>query len=228
MKVLVIEDEKRLADILKKGLAENSFTVDLCHDGAEGLYMAETYPYDAVLLDITLPIKDGLTLLSELRAKRLEVPVLIITARGTVADRIKALGIGADDYISKPFNFAELLARLRSVIRRSKGRSSPVIDVDNLSIDTSRRTVSRAGREIRLSATEYGIIEYLAFNIGRVLSRTELIEHIYDTGSDRDSNVIDVYINHLRNKIDKGFGSSTIHTVRGAGYMMKDSREEGP
>ncbi len=222
MKILIIEDEKKLADILKKGLEENTFTVDICHNGEEGLYMAETYPYDGVLLDITLPDKDGLEVLGELRAGKVEVPVLIITARGAVEDRIKGLNIGADDYIAKPFDFSELLARLKSVIRRSKGNPSPLVEVDDLAIDTNSRMVKRAGREIRLSATEYGLLEYLALNKGRVISRTELIEHIYYTEFDRDSNVIDVYINHLRNKLDKGFGRKIIRTVRGAGYVMKD------
>jgi DNA-binding response OmpR family regulator len=222
MKILIIEDEKRLAATMKRGLEENSFVADLSYDGEEGLYMAETYPYDGVLLDITLPGMDGLAVLGELRSKKIDVPVLLITARGTVEDRIKGLDIGADDYIAKPFDFSELLARLKSVIRRSKGNPSPLIEIDNLVIDINSRMVRREGREIRLSATEYGLLEYLALNKGRVVSRTELVEHIYDTESDRDSNVIDVYINHLRNKLDKGFDRQIIHTVRGAGYVLKD------
>jgi len=221
MKILIVEDEKRMALLLKKGLEENAFIVDLAHDGEEGLYMAENYPYDAILLDITLPVMDGLTILNTLRSKRSEVPILMITARGEIESRIKGLNFGADDYIVKPFDFNELLARLRSVIRRSKGKSSPLVAILDLTLDTNSRSVRRNGREITLSATEYNLLEYLALNSGRVISRTELTDHIYDTDFDRDSNVIDVYVNHLRNKLDKGFVRQLIHTVRGAGYILK-------
>lgn len=224
MKILIIEDEKRLAGIIKQGLEENAFAVDLSHDGEEGLHMAESYPYDAVLLDLSLPVKDGLTVLGELRAKNIDVPVLIITARGELGDRISGLNKGADDYIAKPFDFSELLARLKSVIRRAKGRPSPLIEIGDMTIDTNARTVRRAGREIRLSATEYGLLEYLALNSNRVISRTELVEHVYDRDSDRDSNVIDVYISYLRKKLDSGYGRQLIQTMRGAGYVLKDDR----
>lgn len=224
MRVLIIEDERHLANILKKGLEENGFTVEVSVDGEDGLYMAETYPYDAVLLDIMLPKIDGLTILNTLRAKRIDVPVLMITARGEIEDKIKGLSIGADDYIAKPFEFSELLARLKAVIRRSKGKASPIITIGDLVIDTNSRTVKRAGREIRLSAKEYNLLEYLALNEGRVVSRTELIEHIYDTEFDHDSNIIDVYINYLRNKIDKDSDKQLIHTVRGAGYTIRSGK----
>ncbi len=221
MKILIIEDEKRLAGILKKGLQENAFVVDLAHDGEEGLYMAENYPYDAVLLDLMLPVMDGLTILNELRKRGCDLPVLLVTSRGEVETRIKGLNFGADDYIVKPFDFQELLARLRTVIRRSKGKASPLLAIDDLTIDTNSQSVRRGESVIPLSATEYSLLEYLAVNSGRVISRTELTEHIYDTDFDRDSNVIDVYVNHLRNKLDKGFDRRIIHTVRGAGYMLK-------
>jgi len=220
MKILIIEDEQKLARLLKKGLEENEFTVDLSFDGEEGLHLAEAYPYDAVLLDIMLPGRDGLSILKTLRSKRIDVPVLVVTARGAVEDRIKGLDIGADDYISKPFDLAELMARLRAAIRRSKGKPSPVIAVVDLVIDTNAKTVTRAGRSIPLSAREYMLLEYLALNSGRVVSRTELIEHVYATEYEWDSNVIDVYINYLRNKVDKGFGKPLIHTRRGAGYVL--------
>ncbi len=221
MKILIVEDEERLAGILKQGFEENAFTVDLSYDGEEGLYMAETFSYDAVLLDIMLPGKDGISVLNELRAKGVTVPVIMITARGEIGDRIKGLNTGADDYVTKPFEFSELLARLRAVIRRSKGQPSPLIEIEDLVIDTNSRSVSRAGREISLSATEYGLLEYLALNRDRVISRTELTEHIYDTEFDRDSNVIDVYISRLRNKLDRDFDRQIIHTKRGAGYFLK-------
>ncbi|MDH4231319.1 MAG: response regulator transcription factor [Nitrospirota bacterium] len=221
MKILIIEDEKRLAAVLKKGLEENAFTVDISHDGEEGLYMAETFPYDAILLDIMLPFIDGFTILSKLRAKGIGVPVLMLTARGEVEDRIKGLNTGADDYIAKPFDFSELLARLKSVIRRSKGKPQPLLVIGDLTIDTNSRSVRRAGREVRLSATEYNLLEYLALNTNRVISRSEIIEHIYDTEHDYNSNLIDVNISNLRNKLDKGFDRQLISTIRGAGYMLK-------
>lgn len=167
MKILIVEDEKRLSAILKKGLEEHSFAVDVAFDGEEGLYRAE-------------------------------------------------------NYITKPFDFSELLARLRSVIRRSKAKPSPVITIDELAIDSNARTVMRAGRPIQLSSTEYNLLEYLAMNHGRVVSRAELIDHLYDSEFERDSNIIDVYMNYLRNKVDKGFQRQLLHTVRGAGYMLKD------
>ncbi|MFZ4438599.1 MAG: response regulator [Syntrophales bacterium] len=221
MKILVVEDQKRMANLLKKGLEENSFIVDLAFDGEEGLYMAVNYSYDAILLDITLPLMDGLTILKTLRLKQSEVPILMITARSEIESRVKGLNFGADDYIVKPFDFSELMARLRSVIRRNKGKLSPLVTIHDLTLDTNSRIVRRNGREITLSATEYNLLEYLVLNSGRVISRTELTEHIYDTDFDRDSNVIDVYVNHLRNRLDKGFDRQLILTVRGAGYMLK-------
>ena len=221
MKILVIEDEIKLARVLKKGLEENGFTVDVSSDGEEGLHMAESYSYDAMLLDLTLPVRDGLSILATLRERKIDYPVIVVTARGDVDDRIKGLDIGADDYIAKPFDFSELMARLRSAIRRSKGKPSPIIVIGDLSLDTNAKTVTRSGATIPLSAREYALLEYLALNTGRVVSRTEVIEHVYSSEYEWDSNVIDVYINYLRNKIDKGFGKPLIHTVRGAGYVLK-------
>jgi DNA-binding response OmpR family regulator len=221
MKILIIEDEQRLARLLKKGLEENSFTVDLSFDGKEGLYLAENFSYDGVVLDLTLPGLDGLTILQSLRAMNRDVPVLIVTARGGVDERIKGLNIGADDYLPKPFDLEELIARLRTIIRRSKGKASPILTIDDLVIDTNARAVTRAGNNISLSAREYALLVYLTLNADRVVSRTELFEHIYATDSEWDSNVIDVFISHLRNKIEKGFDKPLIHTVRGAGYLLK-------
>lgn len=221
MKILIIEDEKRLAETLKRGLEENSFAVDLSFDGEEGLYMAETSQYDAVLLDIMLPKLDGFTVLGRLREKKNNVPVIMLTARGEIGSRVKGLNKGADDYIAKPFEFSELLARLNAVIRRNKGSASPLIEIDDLMIDINSRTVTRAGDRIDLSSREYVILEYLALNKDRVISRTELSEHVYDMDSDLDSNIINVYINYLRNKIDKGHDKKMIQTVRGAGYIIR-------
>jgi len=223
MRVLIIEDEINLARVLKKGLEENSFTVEICHDGEEGLYTAETHPFDAVILDVMLPKLDGLLVLQRLREKQITVPVIMLTAKGEVGDRVAGLNTGADDYLPKPFDFTELLARLRSVIRRNKGSASSVIEISDLEIDINLQMAKRASREIKLSAKEYRILEYLVMNRDRVVSRTELIEHVYDMDFDLDSNVIDVYINYLRNKIDKGFDSQLIHTVRGSGYILKEA-----
>jgi DNA-binding response OmpR family regulator len=222
MKILVIEDEKGLARLIKKGLEENFFTVDMSFDGVEGLYMAETWPYDAILLDIMLPGIDGFEILQSLRERKNDVPVLIITARGEIEERIRGLNLGADDYIPKPFDFSELIARLRTVIRRSKGKPSPQLLINDLAIDLNARTVTRGGQAISLSAREFTLLEYLALNAGRVVTRTELIDHIYGSDTEWDSNVIDVYINYLRNKLDKGFGRALIHTMRGAGYILKE------
>ncbi|MCI5161122.1 MAG: DNA-binding response regulator [Candidatus Electrothrix sp. AX5] len=220
MKILIVEDEQRLATLLKKGLEEHSYAVDLCFDGEEGLYMAETFPYDAVLLDVMLPKMDGFTVLDTLRKQGIEVPVLMLTARTEVESRVKGLNRGADDYIPKPFDFIELLARLTAVIRRNKGQSASAVQIADLSLDLNAKTASRAGREIVLSAKEYAVLEYLVLNKGRVISRTEFSEHVYDGDFDLDSNIIDVYINKLRKKIDKGHTHALIQTKRGVGYYI--------
>jgi len=224
VKILVIEDEKDLAEIIKEGLEHQSFTVDLCFDGEEGLFMAENYAYDAVILDIMLPLMDGLTLLEKLRAKKVNVPVLMLTARGTMADKVKGLDTGADDYLVKPFEFPELISRLKAIIRRNRGESSSILSIDDLTIDMNSRSVKRNNNEIKLSSKEYNILLHLALNRGRVISRSILAEHIYDIDFDLDSNIIDVYINYLRKKIDKGFSRKLIHTVRGEGYIMKEDQ----
>jgi DNA-binding response OmpR family regulator len=221
MKILIIEDEQRLARLLKQGLEEQGFVVDLAYDGSEGQFQAEQYPYDAILLDLMLPEVNGLAILKGLREQGNDVPVLIITARGDVEDRIKGLNFGADDYLAKPFNLDELIARLRALIRRSRGQSSPLITVGDLVINSNARTITRAGTEIPLSAREYDLLVYLALSAGTVVSRTELIEHIFTSDYEWDSNVIEVHISHLRTKIDKGYSSALIHTVRGAGYILK-------
>lgn len=224
MKILIIEDEQRLARILKQGLEEHSFVVDLAFDGEEGLNLAATYPYDAVILDLMLPLMDGLSILTTLRTGQVNVPILIVTARGEIEDKIRGLDIGADDYIAKPFDLAELIARVRSLIRRSKGVPTPLLRLDNLFIDTTARRVERGGTAISLSAREYSLLECLALNPGKVMSRAELIDHVFATTYEWDSNVIDVHINHLRNKIDRGFGRPLIHTVRGVGYVLHEER----
>src|SRR3990170_1648193 len=222
MRILIVEDEKDLAAIIKQGLEEEGYVVDVAHDGEEGLYMAESYPIDVMVLDVMLPLMDGLKVLSNLRKKGVQTPVILLTARDALLDKIKGLDTGADDYLTKPFVFGELLARVRSLLRRKATVKEAVIRIADLEINTADHEVKRGNRIVPLSAREYVILEYLAYRKGNVISRTEITEHIYDEEFDLDSNVVDVYINYLRNKIDKGFRRKLIHTVRGAGYMLKE------
>ncbi|MDH3973105.1 MAG: response regulator transcription factor [Deltaproteobacteria bacterium] len=222
MRIIIVEDEKDLASIIKKGLEENGYSVDMAHDGEEGLYMAENYPADVIVLDIMLPLMDGLTILKKLRAQEIKTPVLMLTAKDTVPDKIKGLDTGADDYLTKPFDFTELLARIRALMRRSGEVREAIIQIADLEIDTATHEVRRAGKIILLSAKEYALLEYLAYRKEHVVSRFDITEHIYNEDFDLDSNVIDVYINFLRKKIDKDFHSKLIHTVRGAGYILKE------
>lgn len=220
MRLLIIEDEKVLAKVLKKGFEEQGFSVDLSFDGEDGLFLAENYAFDAILLDIMLPKLDGLVLLKTLRRRGVATPVLMLTAKLAMNDKVSGLETGADDYIAKPFAFPELLARVRSVIRRSKGKPAPLINVADLSIDTNTHLVQRAGQRLNLSTKEYEYLEYLALNLNRVVSRNELLDHLYSTCYDFDSNIIDVYISNLRRKVDRTFEPKLIHTVRGAGYRL--------
>lgn len=222
MRILVVEDEKALANNLKKGLSEEGYSIDVAYDGEEGGFMAETEPYDLIILDIMLPKADGITVLRNLRKQKIKTPVLMLTARDTVSDKIKGLDTGADDYITKPFDFEELLARVRALLRRKGEVKTAIITIGDLEIDTAGHQVRRGGTDIPLSAREYALLEYLAYNKGKVVSRTNISEHIYEYDFDLDSNIIDVYINFLRNKIDKGFEKKLIHTVRGAGYILKE------
>ncbi|MBI2399537.1 MAG: response regulator transcription factor [Deltaproteobacteria bacterium] len=222
MRILIVEDEKDLAAIIKQGLEEEGYVVDVAHDGEEGLYMAETYPVDVMVLDVMLPLMDGLTVLSNLRKKGVQTPVILLTARDALIDKIKGLDTGADDYLTKPFVFEELLARIRSLMRRKGTVKEAVIRIADLEIDTASHQVRRAGKSIALSAKEYSLLEFLAYRKGAVVSRTDIVEHIYNEDADMDSNVVDVYINYLRNKIDKEFSGKLIHTVRGAGYILKE------
>lgn len=220
MKVLIIEDEKKLANLISKGLNESDFLTEISNDGEEGLYMATEFSYDAIILDLSLPKIDGLDILKNLRQKQIHTPVLVLTARSEVSDKIKGLNLGADDYLTKPFDFDELLARLNSLIRRSKNNPSPIIKIEDLEINMDSKTVFRKDNEIKLSIGEYNLLEYLVLNRGRVISRTELTEHLYSIDFDLNSNVIDVYISYLRNKIDKNSDRKLIHTLRGAGYSI--------
>ena len=222
MRILVVEDEKDLANIIKQGLEEEGYVVDLAHDGEEGQYMAENFPVDAIVLDIMLPVADGLTVLRNLRKKGMKTPVILLTARDAILDKIKGLDTGADDYLTKPFEFGELLARLRSLLRRRGEGKEAVIRIADLEINTASHEVKRGGKSINLSAREYALLEYLAYKKETVVSRSDIMEHIYHEETDMDSNVIDVYINYLRNKIDRDFKKKLIHTVRGAGYVLRE------
>jgi len=222
MRVLIVEDEKDLAAIVKMGLEEEGYIVDMAHDGEEGLYMALNYPLDAIILDIMLPVMDGLTLLGTIRKKGIKTPVLLLTARDALMDKIDGLDTGADDYMTKPFEFTELVARLRSLIRRVGDAKEAVLRVSDLEINTASHEASRGGEAIKLSAREYALIEYLAYNAGKVVTRTQIVEHIYNEDAEMDSNVVDVYINYLRKKIDKEPWAKLIHTIRGAGYILKE------
>lgn len=222
MRITLIEDEKQLANIVKKGLEEEGYSVDVAHDGEEGLYMVENYPSDVVILDVMLPLLDGFSILSSMRKKGIKTPVLLLTARDTITDKIKGLDSGADDYLTKPFEFGELLARIRALIRRKADIQDTIIRIGDLEINTANREIKRGGKTIQLSAKEYAMLQYMAYNKDKIVSRTDLIEHIYDENFDTNSNVLDVYVNFLRNKIDKGFKKKLIHTVRGAGYILKE------
>ncbi len=222
MRILLVEDEKDLAAIIKQGFEEKGYVVDVAHDGEEGLYMAENFPIDAVVLDIMLPLLDGLAVLSRLRKKGITTPVILLTARDALLDKIKGLDTGADDYLTKPFVFEELLARIRSLLRRKTEVKQAVIKIGDLEINTASHEVKRAGKPVTLSAREYALLEFMAYRKDSVLSRTDIVEHIYHEENDMDSNVVDVYINYLRNKIDKDSKKKLIHTVRGAGYMLKE------
>ena len=220
MRIILIEDEKNLSNIIKKGLQEEGYSVDVAYDGEEGLYMAENLPADVIVLDIMLPKLDGLTILKTIRGKSIKTPVILLTAKDAVLDKIKGLDTGADDYLTKPFEFGELLARIRALLRRIGEQKSPVIIIDDLEINTANHKVKKAGKKIDLSPREYAILEYLAYNKDRVVTRIEITEHIYDESFDLDSNIVDVYINYLRTKIDKDSDKKLIHTIRGTGYML--------
>ena len=217
VRALVIEDYAPIRDAVSEGLTEHGFAVDAAKDGAEGWWFAEANPYDVVVLDIMLPKLDGLTLLQRLRAKGERVAVLLLTAKDTVDDRIRGLDLGADDYLVKPFAFAELVARVRALVRRRYDVRDPTLRIDDLAIDTVARTVRRADKDIPLSPREYALLEYLAIRAGELVTRTEIWEHVYDFNSDATSNVVDVYVGYLRKKLG---GPALIHTRRGFGYVL--------
>ncbi|MEO8843135.1 MAG: response regulator transcription factor [Kofleriaceae bacterium] len=220
MRVLIVEDYELLRDSLAKGLRDTGYTVDATGTGTEGLWFAENHAYDAVILDVMLPGMSGLDILKKLRVANNAVGVIVLTARDAVADRVAALDLGADDYVVKPFAFDELAARLRALVRRRYDRTSPIIQIADLEIDTLKVTVRRAGQPITLSAGEYALLEYMASRVGQVLTRTQIHQHVYDFAGEPESNVLDVLISRLRRKIDQDQAVKLIHTRRGQGYVL--------
>jgi DNA-binding response OmpR family regulator len=221
MRILIIEDEQKVAAFIQKGLAQEGYAVDVAHDGEEGAYQAENFEYDAVIVDLMLPKLPGLEILKKIRARDLRLPVLILTARGAVEDKVAGLDGGASDYLVKPFAFAELSARIRVLLRRG-AQESTTLRLADLEMNTATRTVTRAGRKIDLKLKEFSLLEFLLRNARRTVTRTMIIEHVWDIHFDSVSNVVDVHINTLRNKIDREFPTHLIHTVRGVGYMLTD------
>jgi len=221
MKLLVIEDDREAAAYISKGLAESGYVVDIAHEGRDGLFMASSGNYDAVVIDRMLPSMDGLAVIAALRAADIRVPVLILSALGAVDDRVKGLRAGGDDYLVKPFAFAELLARLEALLRRGSGSPTTTkLHVGDLEMDLLARIVHRGGQEIDLLPREFRLLEFLMRHVGQVVTRTMLLENVWDYHFDPQTNVIDVHISRLRQKIDKGFAKPLLHTVRGAGYRL--------
>jgi len=220
MKILVVEDEERVAQFIQKGLKEEGHAVDVSYDGEDGGFLAEVNDYDLILLDVMLPKKNGISVCREIRARGVVTPVLMLTARDSVEDRVRGLDAGADDYLVKPFAFEELLARVRALLRRRADSKTPTLQLADLELDPITRLVTRGGKPIRLTTKEYSLLEYLLRNADKVLSRTLIGEHVWDMNFDPESNVIDVYISHLRNKIDKGYDLPLLHTMRGQGYLL--------
>jgi heavy metal response regulator len=222
MRILVVEDERRLCNIIKRGLLEEGYAVDTAYDGEDGEYLAETTPYDLIILDIMLPKKDGIKVCQGLRLNKVNMPILMLTAKDTVEDRVRGLDAGADDYLIKPFAFNELLARVRALLRREGLSKSPRLQVGDLTLDTLTREAWRAQRKIELTSKEYVILEYFMHHPNMVITRTMLEEHAWDYEFDSISNLIDVYIRRLRRKIDERGQNSLIQTVRGAGYRLRE------
>jgi DNA-binding response OmpR family regulator len=224
MRVLLVEDEKRLAENIARSLRESAgYAVDVAEDGVQGLYLAESNPYDLIVLDLMLPKLDGQSFLVRYRQQGHAPPVLILTARDEKQSVVRLLNAGADDYLAKPFDLGEFLARAKALVRRGTGQRSPTISIADLQLDTVERTVRRGRREIALSPMEYRVLEYLAYRPRAVVSKTELLEHLYDYNWEKFSNVIEVYISGLRRKIDDTFPVKLIHTVRGHGYVIRPS-----
>ncbi len=223
MRILVVEDEKKVAGFIQRGLEEEGYSVDVAYDGEEGVQKAEVQTYDVILMDIMLPKKDGLAAIKELREKQIHTPVLCLTARDSVDDKVTGLDIGADDYLAKPFSFAELVARCRALIRRGSADRGAEIFFADLRLDPVAHKVWRSDTEIELTSKEYALMEYFMRHPNQPLSRAMIAENVWDYTFDSFTNIIDVYVNYLRNKIDRDYDKKLIHTVRGQGYMLKEA-----
>lgn len=222
MRVLVVEDEKKTASFIRKALQAESFAVDVSHDGAEALLLASNTPFDAIVLDIMLPGRDGLSVLRQLRNQRHQTPILLLSARGQVDERVEGLNAGADDYLPKPFALAELIARVRSLGRRGGEPKSVVLHVADLTLDTISRQAQRGGTVFDLTTREYRLLEFLMRSAGRICGRMAILEKVWDYDFDPGTNLVDVYVKRLREKIDEGFEPKLLHTVRGTGYVMRE------
>jgi two-component system, OmpR family, response regulator len=229
VRVLLVEDDVKIATFIEKGLKAAGFVVDHAVDGEEGLDFALLQPYDAAVIDIMLPKKDGLAVIEEVRAAGVNTPVIILSAKGALEDRVKGLEVGGDDYLTKPFAFSELLARVQALIRRSSGASEPTrLEVGDLTLSLVTRQVTRGGQPIDLQPLEFSLLEYLMRNAGRVVSKTMIMEHVWNYNFDPQTNVVEARICRLRDKVDKGFGAKIIKTVRGVGYVLKDNGSPAP
>jgi heavy metal response regulator len=226
MRILLVEDDRKVASFIRKGLTEEGYAVDVAHDGEAGLFMGLDRLHDVIVLDVMLPGKPGFQVLRELRQAKVITPVLLLTARDAVEDKVQGLDAGADDYLTKPFAFAELLARVRALLRRGKAGQAATLQVADLTLDPAARTVKRGGETIPLTNREFALLEYFLRNPGRVLTRTMIAEHVWDYSFDAGTNVIDVYVNYLRKKVDAGREPKLIHTVRGVGYVLRAERRE--
>lgn len=226
MRILLVEDDKKLSGYLKKGLLEEQYAVDIFHDGIDGAYWAKEINYDLIILDIMLPHKDGMTICKEIRQQGIIVPILMLTAKDGLEDRVKGLDAGADDYLAKPFSFDELLAKVRALLRRSQQyhnqQNAGTLRVADLELDPISHTVMRAGKKITLTGKENALLEYLMRNPGKIVTETNIFDHVWDMQAEPFTNVVNVYIHYLRNKVDKGFEKKLIYTVRSLGYVMKD------
>jgi two-component system, OmpR family, response regulator len=224
MRILLVEDDVKIASFVEKGLRAAGFAIDHALDGETGLHLALTEPYDAAIVDLMLPKLNGLSLIEEMRLKKINTPVIILSAKDSVDDRVKGLQTGSDDYLTKPFAFSELLARVQALIRRAGGLSEPTqLTVGNLSINLLTREVIREGRRIELQPIEFSLLEYLMRSVGRVVSKTMIMEHVWDYNFDPQTNVVEARISRLRDKIDRDFSKKLIHTIRGVGYVLREN-----